>query len=425
MKVFNKLSFFIFNETERMIAFRYIKSRRVEGFISISAWFSLLGIMLGVATLIVVMSVMNGFRTELVDRILGINGHLIIYSKNERTIPNYTKIINKILDTPNVVAVTAHLEGQALAKNKNSISGVIIRGSNWSDLAAKKLLWKSLSQSTISNFKDKQNIIMGYRLGQKLNLKVGDFVSLISPNGMETALGVLPVNQNFKVGGFFDMGMYEYDNNFIFIPWKKAELFLSTSDIAHGIEVFLKDQKLTSYVNLQLQSKLNKNLIVIDWKKRNSSFMNALAVEKNVMFVILTLIILVAAFNIISSMIMLVQTKKADIALMRTMGASQYLIIKVFMLTGSIIGFLGTFVGVLLGVFVSMNIEKIRQLITSIFGQELFSAEIYFLSKLPSNININEVLIVICISIFLTLLASIFPAWKASKISPAEALRYE
>ena len=408
-----------------MIAFRYIKSRRVEGFISISAWFSLLGIMLGVATLIVVMSVMNGFRTELVDRILGINGHLIIYSKNERTIPNYTKIINKILDTPNVVAVTAHLEGQALAKNKNSISGVIIRGSNWSDLAAKKLLWKSLNQSTISNFKDKQNIIMGYRLGQKLNLKVGDFVSLISPNGMETALGVLPVNQNFKIGGFFDIGMYEYDNNFIFIPWKKAELFLSTNNVAHGIEVFLKDQKLTSSVNLQLQSKLNKNLIVIDWKKRNSSFMNALAVEKNVMFVILTLIILVAAFNIISSMIMLVQTKKADIALMRTMGASQYLIIKVFMLTGSIIGFLGTFVGVLLGVFISMNIEKIRQLITSMFGQELFSAEIYFLSKLPSNININEVLIVICISIFLTLLASIFPAWKASKISPAEALRYE
>ena len=199
-------------------------------------------------------------------------------------------------------------------------------------LAAKKILWKSLNQSTISNFKDKQNIIMGYRLGQKLNLKVGDYISLISPNGMETALGVLPVNQNFKIGGFFDMGMYEYDNNFIFIPWKKAELFLSTNNIAHGIEVFLKDQKLTSTVNLQLQSKLNKNLIVIDWKKRNSSFMNALAVEKNVMFVILTLIILVAAFNIISSMIMLVQTKKADIALMRTMGASQYLIIKVFIL---------------------------------------------------------------------------------------------
>ena len=419
------MSYFFFKETERMIAFRYIKSRRVEGFISISAWFSLLGIMLGVATLIVVMSVMNGFRTELVDRILGINGHLIIYSKNERVITNYNSIINKISDTPNVVAVTPHLEGQALAQNKSSISGVIIRGANWSDLAAKKLLWKSLDELTISNFKNKKNIIMGYRLGQKLNIRVGDYVSLISPSGMETALGVLPVKQNFKVGGFFDMGMYEYDSNFIFIPWKKAEIFLSTNNIAHGIEVFLKNQKLTSSVSSQLKSKLNNNLIIIDWKKRNSSFMNALAVEKNVMFVILTLIILVAAFNIISSMIMLVQTKKTDIALMRTMGASQYLIIKIFMLTGSLIGVLGTFIGVILGISVSMNIEKIREVVTAILGQELFSAEIYFLSKLPSNINMNEVLIVICISIVLTLLASIFPAWKASKISPAEALRYE
>ena len=408
-----------------MIAFRYIKSRRVEGFISISAWFSLLGIMLGVATLIVVMSVMNGFRTELVDRILGINGHLIIYSKNERAISNYNEILNKISDIPNVVAVTPHLEGQALAQNKGFISGVIIRGANWSDLAAKKLLWKSLDEYTIINFKDQKDIIMGYRLGQKLNVKIGDFVSLIAPSGMETALGVLPVKQNFKVGGFFDMGMYEYDSNFIFIPWKKAELFLATNNIAHGIEVFLKDQKLTSFVSAQLQSRLNKNLIVIDWKKRNSSFMSALAVEKNVMFVILTLIILVAAFNIISSMIMLVQTKKADIALMRTMGASQYLIIKIFMLTGSIIGILGTFIGVILGVFVSINIEAIRKIVTSMLGQELFSAEIYFLSKLPSNINFNEVLMVILISIFLTLLASIFPAWKASRISPAEALRYE
>jgi lipoprotein-releasing system permease protein len=242
---------------------------------------------------------------------------------------------------------------------------------------------------------------------------------------METAIGVLPVKQNFKVGGFFDMGMYEYDSNFIFIPWKKAELFLLTNNIAHGIEVFLKDQKLTSSVNLQLKSKLNKNLIIIDWKKRNSSFMTALAVEKNVMFVILALIILVAAFNIISSMIMLVQTKKTDIALMRTMGASQYLIIKIFMLTGSIIGILGTCVGVVLGIAVSMNIEQIREVVTSILGQELFSAEIYFLSKLPSNINLNEVMMVIFISIILTLLASIFPAWKASRISPAEALRYE
>ncbi len=416
---------FIFNETERTIALRYIKSRRVEGFISVSAWFSLIGIVLGVATLIVVMSVMNGFRTELVDRILGINGHLIVYKKNGLSIENYNKIVSQISDTQNVVAVTPYLEGQALAKTRNSISGIIIRGTKWSDLPAKKLLWKSLDNTAIDNFKIKQNIILGYRLAQRLNLRVGDYISLISPNVMETAIGVLPIKQNFMVGGFFDVGMYEYDNNFIFIPWEKAEKFLSINKIAHGIEIFLKNSKTTQNVYDDLISKLDENLTIIDWKKRNSSFMNALDVEKNVMFVILTLIILVATFNIISSMIMLVQTKKSDIALMRTMGASKHFIIRIFILTGSIIGIIGTIIGAILGTIVSINIETIRNFVSSLFGQELFSPQIYFLSTLPSNINFNEVLIVMGLSITLTLIASMFPAWKASKISPAEALRYE
>ena len=419
------MSYFIFNETERTIALRYVKSRRAEGFISVSAWFSLIGITLGVATLIVVMSVMNGFRTELVNRILGINGHLIVYKKNEPLISNYNEIVRQIMDVKNVVAVTPHLEGQALAKTKNGVTGVVIRGTNWSDLAPKKLLWDSLDDDTFDNFKNKKNIIVGYRLGQRLNVKVGDFISLISPNGTQTALGTLPLSQNFVVGGFFNIGMYEYDNNFIFIPWDKAESFLSIKDMAHGIEIFLNDQNLTSSVYLDLKNKLDSNLIIIDWKKRNSSFMNALAVEKNVMFIILTLIILVAAFNIISSMIMLVQTKKSDIALMRTMGASKYLIMRIFLLTGSIIGFLGTFVGSILGLVFASNIQEIRVFITNLIGEELFSPEIYFLSKLPSKINFDEVFSVIIISIFLTLLASLFPAWKASKVSPAEALRYE
>ena len=419
------MSNFIFNETERTIAVRYIKSRRVEGFISVSAWFSLIGIALGVATLIVVMSVMNGFRTELVDRILGINGHLIVYKKNGLSIENYNKIINQITDTQNIAAVIPYLEGQALAKTKNSVSGIIIRGTKWSDLPAKKLLWKSLDQATIENFKLKKNVILGYRLAQRLNLNVGDYVSLISPNVMETAIGVLPIKQNFKVAGFFDIGMYEYDNNFIFIPWEKAEKFFSTKKIAHGIEIFLQNAKTTQNVYNDLRSKLDNNLTIIDWKKRNSSFMNALDVEKNVMFIILTLIILVATFNIISSMIMLVQTKKSDIALMRTMGASKLLIIRIFMLTGSIIGILGTIIGAMIGIIVSINIETIRNFISKLFGQELFSPQIYFLSTLPSNINFNEVLVVMGLSISLTLIASIFPAWKASKISPAETLRYE
>ena len=419
------MSYFLFSETERTIAFRYIRSRRAEGFISISAWFSLIGIILGVATLIVVMSVMNGFRAELVDRILGINGHLIVYKKNEPLISNYNEIVNKILDVTDVVAVTPHLEGQALAKTKNTVTGVIVRGTKWSDLAAKKLLWNSLDEAAFNNFKNKNQIIIGYRLAQRLNVKIGEYISLVSPNGIETALGSLPVSQNFIVGGYFDIGMYEYDNNFIFIPWEKAENFFSLRGIAHGIEIFLKDQSFTSVVHSKLKNKVGNNLVIIDWKKRNSSFMNALAVEKNVMFVILTLIIIVAAFNIISSMIMLVQTKKADIALMRTMGASKYLIMRIFLLTGSVIGFLGTFLGGIIGVIFSYNIQEIRVFLTQILGQELFSPEIYFLSKLPSKINFEEVFFVISISIFLTLLASIFPAWKASKISPAEALRYE
>ena len=419
------MSNFIFNETERTIALRYIKSRRVEGFISVSAWFSLIGIVLGVATLIVVMSVMNGFRTELVERILGINGHLIVSKKNGLLIENYNKIVSQISDTQNVVAVTPYLEGQALAKTKNSISGIIIRGTKWSDLPAKKLLWKSLDKTAINNFKIKQNIILGYRLAQRLNLRVGDYISLISPNVMETAIGVLPIKQNFMVGGFFDVGMYEYDNNFIFMPWEKAEKFLSIKKIAHGIEIFLDNPKTTQNVYDDLISRLDENLTIIDWKKRNSSFMNALDVEKNVMFVILTLIILVATFNIISSMIMLVQTKKSDIALMRTMGASKHFVIRIFMLTGSIIGIIGTIIGAILGTIVSINIETIRNFVSSLFGQELFSPQIYFLSTLPSNINFNEVLIVMGLSISLTLIASMFPAWKASKISPAEALRYE
>ncbi|MDA9915281.1 lipoprotein-releasing ABC transporter permease subunit, partial [Alphaproteobacteria bacterium] len=375
--------------------------------------------------LIVVMSVMNGFRAELVDRILGINGHLIVYKKNQPLISNYNEIVSQILDVKDVVAVTPHLEGQALAKTKSAVTGVVIRGTNWSDLAPKKLLWDSLDKDAFNNFKNKKQIIIGYRLAQRLNVKEGDFISLVSPNGMETALGSLPLSQNFVVGGFFNIGMYEYDNNFIFIPWEKAESFLSLKNTAHGIEIFLKDQNLTSVVYSDLINKLGNDLIIVDWKKRNSSFMNALAVEKNVMFVILTLIIIVAAFNIISSMIMLVQSKNSDIALMRTMGASKYLIMRIFLLTGSMIGFLGTFGGTVLGLIFASNIQEIRIFITKLLGEELFSPEIYFLSQLPSKINFDEVLMVIIISVFLTLLASLFPAWKASKISPAEALRYE
>ena len=410
---------------EKFIALRYLRSRRSEGFISVSAWFSFLGIVLGVATLIVVMSVMNGFRTELIDRILGINGHLIIYPNEGNYIKNYNNVIRDIVNIKDVVAVTPQVEGQALARSQDFISGVIVRGVRWSDLPSKKLLWNSLSIEAKKNYKNRKQILLGFRLAKKLNLNIGDKLTLFSANGLETPLGVFPQKQSFIVGGFFNVGMYEYDNNFIFLPWEDAQSFLLTNKNTQTLEIFLKDHNYSTKLKKIIKNMIDSKLTVLDWKNKNSSFINALNVEKNVMFLILSLIILVAAFNIISSMIMLVNTKRGDIALLRAMGASKSVIIKIFLLIGSFVGILGTFFGTLLGVYLSINIEQVRQFLSFMFNQNLFSPEVYFLTQLPSEIRFYEVISVISISLVLSILASVYPSWKASKIAPAEALRYE
>ena len=414
-----------FSKFETFLAFRYIRSRRVEGFISVSAWFSLVGIAIGVATLIIVMSVMNGFRTDLINRVLGINGHLMVFSKNSNSISNYNSIVEKVSDNNYVLAAIPQINGQALARSNEYVQGVIIRGIRSSDLPAKKILWKSLDDITKDNFSKKKEIIVGHRLAKNLNIKIGDNLTLISASGIKTVLGVIPQKTSFRVGGFFDVGMYEYDNNFVFIPWEKAKTFLQINDMVNNLEIFIKNHKNTQLVENLITKKIGKDYIVIDWKKNNSTFINALNVEKNVMFLILTLIILVAAFNIISSMTMLVNAKSADVALLRTMGASKESIIKIFILVGTSIGFLGTFLGSVLGVFLSINIEYLKIFLSYVLNQELFSPEIYFLSTLPSEINYMEVFYVIITSLSLSVLASIFPSWKASKIFPAEVLRYE
>ncbi len=415
----------MFTLLEKFIAFRYLRARRVEGFISMSAWFSLIGIIIGVATLIVVMSVMNGFRSELVNRILGINGHLMIYSKNDVYIKNYNNVIKEILDIKNVISVIPSIEGQALARSKDYISGSMIRGIRWSDLPSKSLLWKNLSKETKTNFKNKQNVIIGYRLAKKLNVHIGQKLTLFSANGIETAFGVIPQKQTFIVGGFFNVGMYEYDSNLIFLPWKKAQSFLRSEKNAHNIEIFLNNHNKSNIVKDEIEKNLNKKLHILDWKRKNKTFINALNVEKNVMFLILSLIIIVAAFNIISSMVMLVNAKKLDIALLRTMGATKISIIKIFLVIGISIGALGTLIGTLLGIYLSINIEKVRQVISYILNQTLFSPKVYFLNYMPSEINFYEVFSVASTSLLITILASAYPAWKASKILPAEILRYE
>ena len=415
----------LFKSFEFYMAIRYLRSKKTEGFISLSTWFSFIGIALGVATLIIVMSVMNGFREELVNRILGINGHLVVYANNGEPISNYNDISNKVSDDSNIFAIIPQIDGQGLARSKNYISGVMIKGIRWSDLSAKRLLWENLNKLTKDNFKIKKEIIIGSRLAKRLNVQVGDKITLISANGIKTALGVIPQKQVFIVGGLFNVGMYEYDNNFIFMPWKTAQNFLQLGDAASNIEIFLKNYSASDSSYFKIKKILNNSFNIIDWKKQNNTFINALNVEKNVMFLILTLIILVAAFNIITSMIMLVNAKSGDIALLRTIGSSRKAIIKIFLLIGTSIGLLGTIFGSFLGIFLSLNIEYLRKFLSIILNQELFSPEIYFLTDLPSKIDFTEVFYIIFTSISLSILASIFPSWKAAKILPAEVLRYE
>ncbi len=417
--------FMFFKSFELYLAFRYLRSKKTEGFISLSTWFSFVGIALGVATLIIVMSVMNGFREELVNRILGINGHLVVYANNGKLISDYNDISKKISDDSNVFSVIPQIDGQGLARSKDFVTGVMIKGIRWTDLPAKKLLWDNLNKLTKSNFKTKNEIIIGTRLAKRLNVMIGDKISIISANGIKTALGIIPQKQIFKIGGLFNVGMYEYDNNFIFMPWKSAQNFLQLGDVANNIEIFLKDYKSSDTSYLIIKNALNDSFEIIDWKKQNNTFINALNVEKNVMFLILTLIILVAAFNIISSMIMLVNAKSGDIALLRTIGSSRKSILKIFLFIGTFIGLLGTFFGAMLGIFFSINIEYLKKILSIILNQELFSPEIYFLTNLPSKIDFSEVSYIILTSISLSILASIFPSWKAAKILPAEVLRYE
>ena len=300
----------------------------------------------------------------------------------------------------------------------------MIKGIRWTDLQAKKLLWDNLNKLTKDNFKTKNEIILGSRLAKRLNVTIGDKITIVSANESKQ-LWFIPQKQIFKIGGLFNVGMYEFDNNFIFMPWKSAQNFLQLGDVANNIEIFLKDYKSSDASYLNLKKVLNGSFEIVDWKKQNNTFINALNVEKNVMFLILTLIILVAAFNIISSMIMLVNAKSGDIALLRTIGSSRKAIIKIFLMIGTSIGLLGTVFGAIIGIFLSVNIEYLRKFLSIILNQELFSPEIYFLTDLPSKIDFSEVFYIIFTSISLSILASIFPSWKAAKILPAEVLRYE
>jgi lipoprotein-releasing system permease protein len=408
---------------ERMVAFRYLRARRQEGFVSVIAIFSLLGIMLGVATLIIVMSVMNGFRADLLGRILGFNGHLTVYAASG-PLGDFDALAAKVKAVPGVTAAYPTIEGQVMATSGNQSSGVLVRGVSVATIQAQGEVMKGLSSGALDAFKG-DGIILGARLAFKLGVKPGDTVTLISPQGTATAFGTVPRIKAYRVAGTFDVGMYEFDSGVIFMPLPAAQLFFQLPNAVSGIEVFVKDPDSIQSYDRVVESALGGKVRIFDWQQSNLSFFNAVEIERNVMFLILTLIIVVAAFNIISSMIMLVKDKGQDIAILRTMGATSGMILRIFMLAGASIGVAGTALGFALGVVFTDHIEQIRQFIQSIIGTNLFAPEIYFLTQIPARLDPGEVAAVLIMALTLSFLATIYPAWRAARLDPVEALRYE
>jgi lipoprotein-releasing system permease protein len=435
----------IFNSFERMVAMRYLRARRQEGFVSVIAGFSFLGIALGVGTLIVVMSVMNGFHVELLNKILGFNSHLSLSSSSgEGVVTDFDAVTEKLRKVSGIASVTPTVQGQVFATGTRSGgAGALVKAVRQDDLQARKLIADSIVDGSLKDFvADDDVAVMGANLARSIGIGVNGEVTLITPIVQTTMAGPIPRMKTYRVVGLFDVGMYQYDNSIIFIPLESGQVLFQKKGGVTDVEIMAKNiqdvPRLKPEICAALGSKLdfsagraayctgtNNSYVIGDWEQANADFFTAVEVERNVMFLILTLIIIVAAFNIISGQIMMVKDKGRNIAIMRTMGATRGTILRIFLISGASIGVIGTVLGCVLGYAFAANVDRIRHLIQDIFGVDPFNPVIYFLSKLPAIVDPVEVGLISAMSLVLTLLASLYPAWRAARLDPVEALRYE
>jgi lipoprotein-releasing system permease protein len=414
-----------FSRFEWMIAGRYLRSRRRDAGVSVIAGFSFVGIMLGVAALIIVMSVMNGFRGELLTRILGVNGHVVM-QPIDTPFTDFDEIAARVSAVPGVAFTMPLVQGQVLATGNGPAStGALVKGVRGADLEQLTPISSNIVSGTLDGFDEGQGVAIGSRLAQALSLSLGDSITLISPEGDVTPFGTSPRVKGYEVTAVFEIGLSEYDAAYVYMPLSEAQLFFNSEGQAQSIEIFVNDPDAVQSLQMPIETAAQRPNYTVTWQRANESFFSALQVERNVMFIILTLIILVAALNIISGLFMLVKDKGRDIAILRTMGATKGAVMRVFFITGTSIGVAGTLAGLVLGVVFCLNIENLRQFFSWLLGTTIFDPQFYFLSRLPAEIDPSEVALVVGMAMGLSFIATLFPSWKASKLDPVEALRYE
>ena len=429
----------ILSPVERMLARKYLRARR--GFISITTWFAIIGITLGVATLILVTSLMNGIRDEMTSRFIGLDGHITIYS-NSRAFSDYQRVLEPLYKWQGVVSVTPKVTGQVMVTSQGTAIGAQVMAQPWESLSKRTLITSHVTSGSLDALRDETGIVLGERLAQNLHVSVGDSVTLISPQGRATIAGFIPRMKAYQVAATVKLGMHEFDSSLVLMPFNEAQNYflLSTptldadgnlqtaqpgSGAVSNLEVMVNEVNNASRLAQDIRQKLGGGARVYDWEQTHSSIFAALKVQRNVMVIILALIILVAAFNIISSLVMLVKEKGRDVAVLRTMGASRGSVMRIFMAAGTWIGVVGTVAGVGLGLVLAAYLEPIHHLVEKVTGQELLIENIYFLSTLPTKTDPQEVAVIIGLSLLLSFLATIYPARRAASLDPAEALRYE